>query len=633
MYDTNVEVTYSVDLLPALVSEGEVQAYRYIRKQPGGSGCDCNYTAIKDTLSIDKWITNEIQIEGNYEFTEEDQAPTVAHIENAQKHTFSKDSLSAVIGSINTDLKKLEDWSFLTYTTDEDTGEEVVAPSGLYISGIVEQGEEEQEGDFLPIFFSESTQDYILFEYKDYSKPDSSIFASLKVYKTDFEEYKKGDVFFELSPEIMTQMGESITITVTYLKALTELSTESILFFTGLEIPEDITNATITVKGIFLQTDSQEDPLPEVEKTLTLRYSETLTEYEDMPGVRLFEGTDTDEEGNEYSLDAYISAGKNLPMFMPKNSICFANYGRRNIIKKLLSFETHGFSYATYLYENDSIKINSAIKLYVNDDKNIKIIDRQEGSIELKRDIPADVSFDMEILDTDEEGLVTLFNSYKEPFPTRLSQFQNDTNYLTKDKISARTPIQISSFGSDEIILRLDSGVGASFAQYSSTVHTGTLQVDRWVEKSGDYIYTINDYELFNYETDVIMTVNSPVILEASDLTASKLELKAKSKPTESIPYTYKALATNKKGQFTIVNTYIPAMPTKVSELENDSNFATTSDVPTKTSELTNDSGYITQLVTETLQGTKRYKTFDDLTDCVLELGQYNAEGKYVYCV
>ena len=613
MYDTDVEVTYSVDLSPALVSEGEVQAYRYIRKQPGG-GCDCNYTAIKDTLSIDRWLTNEIKIEGNYEFTEEDQAPIVAHIENAQKHTFSKDSLSAVIGNINTDLKQLEDWSFLTYTTDEDTGEEVVAPSGLYISGIVEQGEEEQEGDFLPIFFSESTQDYILFEYKDYSKPDSSIFASLKVYKTDFEEYKKGDVFFELSPEIMTQMGESITITVTYLKALTELSTESILFFTGLEIPEDITNATITVKGIFLQTDSQEDPLPEVEKTLTLRYSETLTEEVEMPGVRIFEGTDTDEEGNEYSLGAYVSAGENLPMFMPKNSICFVNIGRENIIKKLLSFETHGFSYATYLYENDSIKINSAIKLYVNDDKNIKIIDRQEGSIELKRDIPADVSFNMEILDTDEEGLVTLFNSYKEPFPTRLSQFQNDTYYLTKDNISARTPIQISSFGRDEIILRLDSGVGASFAQYSSTIRTGTLQVDRWVEKSGYYIYTINDYEIFNYETDVIMTVNSPVILEASDLTASKLELKAKSKPTEPISYSYKFLATNKKGQFTIVNTYIPAMPTKTSELENDSD-------------------YITQLVTETLQGTKRYKTFDDLTDCVLEAGKYDAEGKYVYCV
>lgn len=34
-------------------------------------------------------------------------------------------------------------------------------------------------------------------------------------------------------------------------------------------------------------------------------------------------------------------------------------------------------------------------------------------------------------------------------------------------------------------------------------------------------------------------------------------------------------------------------IPTKTSELENDSNFATTSDIPTKTSQLTNDSGFI----------------------------------------
>ena len=56
------------------------------------------------------------------------------------------------------------------------------------------------------------------------------------------------------------------------------------------------------------------------------------------------------------------------------------------------------------------------------------------------------------------------------------------------------------------------------------------------------------------------MTVNSPVTLEASDLTASKLELKAKSKPTEPISYSYKLLATKEKGQFTIVNTYIPTV-------------------------------------------------------------------------
>lgn len=36
------------------------------------------------------------------------------------------------------------------------------------------------------------------------------------------------------------------------------------------------------------------------------------------------------------------------------------------------------------------------------------------------------------------------------------------------------------------------------------------------------------------------------------------------------------------------------AIPTKTSQLTNDSNYATTGDLPTKTSDLTNDSGYIT---------------------------------------
>lgn len=42
-------------------------------------------------------------------------------------------------------------------------------------------------------------------------------------------------------------------------------------------------------------------------------------------------------------------------------------------------------------------------------------------------------------------------------------------------------------------------------------------------------------------------------------------------------------------------------IPTKTSDLQNDSNFATTSDIPTKTSQLTNDSGFITQAESKTI--------------------------------
>lgn len=55
------------------------------------------------------------------------------------------------------------------------------------------------------------------------------------------------------------------------------------------------------------------------------------------------------------------------------------------------------------------------------------------------------------------------------------------------------------------------------------------------------------------------------------------------------------------QGQIEIINDTIPTLatkdeiPTKVSELENDSNYVTESQLPTKTSDLDNDSGFITQ--------------------------------------
>ena len=138
--------------------------------------------------------------------------------------------------------------------------------------------------------------------------------------------------------------------------------------------------------------------------------------------------------------------------------------------------------------------------------------------------------------------------------------------------------------------------------------------------------------------TDTSITTNSDVLMELTDkggvkthaLVNGSITVIRDTVPTSPISYTYKVKQTNASGQFTLVNHYVPNVPvTSV----NGQMGAVTVAAPTKTSELENDSGYITQLVTETLQGTKRYKTFEDLTDCVLELGQYDAEGKYVYCV
>ena len=105
--------------------------------------------------------------------------------------------------------------------------------------------------------------------------------------------------------------------------------------------------------------------------------------------------------------------------------------------------------------------------------------------------------------------------------------------------------------------------------------------------------------------SDTSITANSDVLMELTDeggvkahaLASGSMTVIRDTVPTQPIPYTYKVKQTNASGQFTLVNHFVPdvpTVPTKTSELTNDSNFATTSDIPTKTSQLHNDSGFIT---------------------------------------
>lgn len=660
MYDVNVEVTYSADLLPALVSGGEVQAYRYIRKQPGG-GCDCNYTAIKDTLYTDKWVTNEIHEEG--EFPVQQDLMTLVTLDSTTQYQIDKTKENTfVIGNANdSELQNIGYWSF--------TG------SGIQLFTNLPE-KETDTGDYAPIMFTEETDTY----YK-YSEEDGGIY--LYIYKTDYENYKKGDIVFVMSLEISSDIDDTYLGYVTfgpiipYSEDLLEMPCAK---FFRYNFPKDLKGTSITIDGLFSKKDNED-----VRKTFTIYYVEGFGGEGYPVGMNMYMDPTIEDTQNEFSALAYLF-NDNSPAVSPDGFIYVFPLNLRDTdntesynLTKIFSLTTSGLAPVTYTYTDENIKINSAIKVYLNDSENIQIIDRQDGYIEFKRSKVADISFNMEILDVDEEGLVTLFNSYKEPIPTKLSQFQNDTKYLTNDDIHVTSPIMKGGSLDGEPDLWLMSTYNSSFAQYSSNIKTGTLKVDSWVEKSGEYIYTITDYSIFNSYTDALMTVNSPIILEASNLTDSKLEIKTKSKPTEPISYSYKLLATDKKGQFTIVNIYIPdsnltiqgqnpqgteiqktfngrlpielafneddftlteingalevtavdkaiTVPTKTSDLQNDSGFITNSaigngtlnvkkngttigtftanqtenadidiTVPTKTSDLTNDSGFISQ--------------------------------------
>lgn len=88
----------------------------------------------------------------------------------------------------------------------------------------------------------------------------------------------------------------------------------------------------------------------------------------------------------------------------------------------------------------------------------------------------------------------------------------------------------------------------------------------------------------------VTMYINSSLVVSGTK-TDGSITLTASTEG--SVSYEMEILNTSTEGLFEVINAYVPDVPTKTSQLENDSNFATTLDIPTKTSQLTNDSGFV----------------------------------------
>lgn len=129
---------------------------------------------------------------------------------------------------------------------------------------------------------------------------------------------------------------------------------------------------------------------------------------------------------------------------------------------------------------------------------------------------------------------------------------------------------------------------------------------------AADVTYTISDTSI-TANSDVLMELTDEGGVKAYSMEAGKITVIRDTVPTQPIPYTYKVKQTNASGQFTLVNHFVPnipvtsvngqtgavtiTVPTKTSQITNDSGFITASDIPTiptKTSQLENDSGFIT---------------------------------------
>lgn len=107
-----------------------------------------------------------------------------------------------------------------------------------------------------------------------------------------------------------------------------------------------------------------------------------------------------------------------------------------------------------------------------------------------------------------------------------------------------------------------------------------------------DYIYTISDTSI-TANSDILMELTDEGGVKSYSMEAGKITVIRDAVPTQPIPYTYKVKQTNASGQFTLVNHFLPTVPNTIVESVNGQTGAVTIAVPTKTSELENDSGFV----------------------------------------
>ena len=153
-------------------------------------------------------------------------------------------------------------------------------------------------------------------------------------------------------------------------------------------------------------------------------------------------------------------------------------------------------------------------------------------------------------------------------------------------------------------------------------------------EVDSKFTYTISD-TFITTNTSVKMYLTDEGGVKALRRANGSITVLRGMVPTTVIPYDYEVKQTSTSGLFEVINSYVSTVPTKTSELENDSGFITASDIPTiptKTSQLTNDSGFAKTTEANTWTGVQTFSNADGIkTDRVHNLDNndawYNFDG------
>ena len=126
----------------------------------------------------------------------------------------------------------------------------------------------------------------------------------------------------------------------------------------------------------------------------------------------------------------------------------------------------------------------------------------------------------------------------------------------------------------------------ASSNWHSVTYGNGKYVAVAWNSANGAYWKAAAQVTYSISDTDI--TANTAVKMYLTDEGGVKAQSKASgsitvirdSVPTVAIPYEYEVEQTSAEGLFEVINAYVPDVPTKTSQLTNDSGFITAADIP-----------------------------------------------------
>ena len=186
----------------------------------------------------------------------------------------------------------------------------------------------------------------------------------------------------------------------------------------------------------------------------------------------------------------------------------------------------------------------------------------------------------------DAKGTKDIYNSSLSFVPT--SEMKSDTEpthwqYKKSDGTWANVQRIYTTDGTHNGLFLIITPNGAAFSGYEFLDGTNFMRIANGYTSVDDFYgiryvgftqrtYTISDGDI-TANTSVKMYLTDEGGTKAQSKTSGSITVIRDSVPTTAIPYEYEVEQTSAEGLFEVINAYVPAVPTKTSELENDSGY------------------------------------------------------------